>query len=499
MKLTTATIAVLFCTAISVVAQPANDNFADRIALTGYTNVVPISSTTATAEPGEPNGKNLLLYGSVWFEWTAPETGTVHLYYSGDGYFRQFGVYTGSKLTSLHRIGQINTGVTFEAKEGQVFEIQAMAPHTTPDYFMNLELVTRPANDDFTDRFQLEGAMVSTNGDSEAATREPGEPKHNGLKFGRSLWYAWTAPASGFLFVDVTNSPQQMCAPYTGSSVSHLKPVAGLLINQSPFSGVMPVQAGTEYELAVDGTLYYDKVVHSGPFTLNLEFTGLLLSSPLNNAEFSGASQIQLNAADTVPQIDGTIDQVTFYAYDVISGQEIALGESSGLAFSLAWMNPPNGYFRVQARGTNDSARVVRSNPAIIANRPINDDIANSIALEGDNAAWTADFAAATRVKSDPKVAKTLQDDFDGSTLWYTWTAPADGTVTISCSNWTIGMAVYTGKPGGFKTVMTPTYDYNNSPGQFQASAGQTYQILLSDRYPAYAPSHGDLTLTRQP
>jgi len=348
------------------------------------------------------------------------------------------------------------------------------------------------------DRFQLEGAMVSTNGDNEAATREPAEPKHNGLKFGRSLWYSWTAPATGWLFVDLTNSPALVCEPYVGNSAGRLKPVGGVLINQNPFSGALPVQAGVEYELAVDGTLYYDKVVHSGSFDLNLEFTGLTLSSPANNQEFFGAWQIQLNATDLVPVIDGTIDQVTFYASNVISGQEVALGESSGPAFSLTWTNPPNGYFRLQARGTNDSARVVRSNPVIIANRPINDDQANSIVLEGATPAWTADFAAATRVKGDPKVAKTLQDDFDGSTLWYTWTAPADGLVTIHCSNWTIGMAVYTGKPGGFKIVMAPKYDYNNSPGQFQAKAGQTYQILLSDRYPASAPSHGDLTLTLQ-
>jgi len=200
MKLATTIIAAIFGTAVSTIAQPANDNFADRISLTGYTNVVPISSTLATAETGEPSKAESLGYGTVWFSWTAPATGTTTIYYSGDAFYRTFGVFTGTQLTKLHRVVSPNTGITFEVKAGQVFQIQAMATPTLPDYFMHVELAARPANDNFTNRSVLEGTLISTNGDNSAATRERGEPRHNGVNFGRSLWYSWTAPAAdGFL------------------------------------------------------------------------------------------------------------------------------------------------------------------------------------------------------------------------------------------------------------------------------------------------------------
>ena len=490
MKLATAAIAALFCTAfsLSAVAQPANDNFADRISLTGNTNVVSVSTTDATAEPGEPNEPHLSVLESVWYQWTAPQTGTAHLYYSGDSYYRQFAVYTGTKLTGLHGVGDVTMGLTFEVKEGQVFQIQAMASTTTPDFFMHIELATPPQNDNFADRLELDGTVIDVDGDNSAATRESDEPKHNGVNYGRSLWYSWTAPATGWLFVDVTNGPSLVCEPYTGNSIHKLRPVNGILVDATQFIGVAAVDQGVQYQLAVDGTPYFAKVVHTGPFALHLRFSGLTLFAPTNNAIFTSASEIDLNASDIAPAVDGAFSEVTFYAYNILTGTETVLGTSQGPPFNLAWTNPTNGYYRVQARGTNDQQQFIPSNPAIIAVRPVNDDWPGRITLQGTNAVATADFAAATRVSNDPKVAKILRDDSEGSTLWYQWTAPADGTVTIACSNWTIGMAVYTGKPGALKTVMTPKFDWHDNPGQFQAKAGVTYQIFLSDRYPVSAP-----------
>jgi len=462
------------------------------MALTGYTNVVSVDGVGATVEKGEPNPNVTLQNPSVWYSWTAPAVGTANIY-AGGGAVEYFDVFTGTQLNHLRRVVAAGSSLTFEAKAGQVYQIQAMSFYGQ-DFSMHVELATRPGNDDFTNRFQLEGTIVSTNGNTAAATREPAEPRHNGLRFGRSVWYSWTAPADGWLFVDLTNSPQLLCEPYTGNTIRRLRPANGILLNSDPFSGVLPVSSGMEYQLAVDGQFYYAKVVHSGPFNLNLEFSGLTLFAPTNNSVFTGPSQLELSATDAIPNFDGIINEVTFYASNVISGQETAIGQSSGPSFDFVWNNPTNGYFFLQARGTNDQNRVVRSNPSIIAIRPSNDDFANRIVLQGADAAFTADFAAATRVKSDPSVAKILNDDFDGATLWWTWTAPADGTVALNCDNWTIAMAVYTGKSDGLKDVMKPCW----TSGQFQAKEGQTYQILLSDRYPVTAPSHGNVTLTLQ-
>ncbi|MEY2427580.1 MAG: hypothetical protein QOJ40_465 [Verrucomicrobiota bacterium] len=496
-RLLTAGTAIVFWAAPSMgcFAQPINDDFTNRIILTGYTNVLTISTVGATVERGEPNANFTAEgYPSVWYSWTAPEAGTALLSYSGDNYVRYFAVFTGTQLRSLRRTGRTDTFVNFETKPGQVFQIQVMAPTTTPPFDMHLDFVPRPANDSFTNRLHLEGVLVSTNGNTVAATREPGEPRHNKLRFGRSVWYAFTAPASGWLFVNLTDCPPLICEAYTGRSIHRLRAVDGTLLNQNPFSGILAVEPGVEYEFAVDGQFYYDKVVYAGPFTLNLDFTGLTLVAPAGNSILIGPDQIELLATNTLPDFDGNIDGLTFYALNLLDHQEKPLADSSGPLFHMTWSNPPNGYYQLQARGTNTDGRSVQSNPAIISIEPSNNDFSKRITLAGTNVIWPVDFAAATRARTDPKVAKYLNDDFDGATLWWTWTAPTDGTVTLSCDNWTIAIGIYLGHPEAFRMVMTPCW----GSGQFQAKAGQIYQILLSDRYPPTAPSQGTMTLNLQ-
>ena len=85
-----------------------------------------------------------------------------------------FAVFTGTRLTSLRKVGYPEQRVTFETKPGQVFQIQAMAPTSTPAFDMHLELIPRPQNDNYTNRFHLTGILVSTNGSTQAATREVG-------------------------------------------------------------------------------------------------------------------------------------------------------------------------------------------------------------------------------------------------------------------------------------------------------------------------------------
>lgn len=495
--------AALFTTAaFSSSAQPVNDDFTNRVFLTDYTNVLLASTAGATGERGEPNQNFLTEDPSIWYSWTAPAAGTATVYYTGDNYVRYFAVFMGTQLTSLHQMGRTGYGVTFETKPGQVFQIQVMAPTITPDFYVHLDLVPRPLNDNFTNRFQLEGTVVTTNGNNQAATREVGEPRHNGLRFGRSVWYSWTAPASGWMFVDLTNCPPLVCEPYTGDSIRRLRPVNGFLISSNPFSGVIAVQASTDYDLAVDGDFYYDKVVYSGPFTLDIEFSGLTLINPPNDSILDVPPQLELTASDLQPAYDGEIDNVTFYAFDLLANQEMAIGQSAGPGFDTMWTNPTNGYYRIQARGTNSDGRWLRSNPAFIALRPVNDEFTNRIILQGENATSPVNFAAATRSPSDPEVATFLQDQFNGTTLWWSWTAPADGTVTLSfissVNAYNVALAVYTGHPRAFSVVMKPSA----ATGQFQAHAGETYQILLADRLPPDNPpslSQGSMTLTLQP
>src|SRR5207249_1904825 len=83
-------------------ASPANDNFANRITLSGtHLSNVPGSNVGATAEPGEPFHADEIGQKSVWWTWTAPSSGGLTLTTSGSSIDTLLAVYTGSSVSNL--------------------------------------------------------------------------------------------------------------------------------------------------------------------------------------------------------------------------------------------------------------------------------------------------------------------------------------------------------------------------------------------------------------
>ena len=64
-----------FLATIHLCAQPANNNFANAITITGSSNTVSGSNVGATKESGEPNHDGFAGGKSVWWKWTAPSNG----------------------------------------------------------------------------------------------------------------------------------------------------------------------------------------------------------------------------------------------------------------------------------------------------------------------------------------------------------------------------------------------------------------------------------------
>ncbi|MBD2158135.1 Ig-like domain-containing protein [Leptolyngbya sp. FACHB-16] len=111
-----------------------NDGFLNAISLTG--NPVNVTGTNigATAETSEPDHSD---YGpieyrnSVWWSWTAPETGPVQINTFGSNFNTTLGVYTGSSLSNLTVVGQSDGDqgpngtdkITFMATQGTTYKI----------------------------------------------------------------------------------------------------------------------------------------------------------------------------------------------------------------------------------------------------------------------------------------------------------------------------------------------------------------------------------------
>jgi hypothetical protein len=119
------------------------------------------------------------------------------------------------------------------------------------------DVLARPRNDTFANRALLYASQGEIAGTSSGATREPGEPAHAGNAGGRSVWWRWVAPITGRMRVDTAGSAfDTLLAVYTGGSVGALTPVAANDDDGSPggtSSLVFDAQAGTEYQIAVDG------------------------------------------------------------------------------------------------------------------------------------------------------------------------------------------------------------------------------------------------------
>lgn len=89
---------------------------------------------------------------------------------------------------------------------------------------LNLIGQGRPANDDLSGAVSLSGATASAAGTNQLATSQTGEPAHGGQPAGASVWWRWTASATGTVTVDTIGSSfDTMLAAYSGSSFATLQ------------------------------------------------------------------------------------------------------------------------------------------------------------------------------------------------------------------------------------------------------------------------------------
>ena len=104
--------------------SPPNDDFANRIVLTGGAAVAYGSNSHATREPDEPWILGGYGGASVWWSWTAPFDArlVVNANFTGTGLL---GVYTGNALDDLSVVASqyIDGRITFQAVAGTTYQI----------------------------------------------------------------------------------------------------------------------------------------------------------------------------------------------------------------------------------------------------------------------------------------------------------------------------------------------------------------------------------------
>jgi hypothetical protein len=185
-------------------------------------------------------------------------------------------------------VRQVMTDNDIKAIDSFGYSIDAAVPHPPAP---PAPPTGPPANDNFAQAVTLSGTSGTTTGDSTGATNQAGEPDLSFTAGGRSVWYAWTAAASGTATIDTEGSAfDTTLGVYTGSAVNGLALVASNDDVQSGFVNskvVFPVTGGTTYRIVVDG--FVNSAAHGADFGyIQLNWKGPAAQA-VTNVQFSSA------------------------------------------------------------------------------------------------------------------------------------------------------------------------------------------------------------------
>lgn len=153
-----------------------------------------------------------------------------------------------------------------------------------------------PSNDDLSNAVALSGPFGSTSDNNAGASRQSGEPIHASAATGASIWFLWTAPATGTVTFDTTGSaiPTALAA-YTGSAVDALTELASNTGNPSTLS--FSATGGASYAIVVDSSS-----AARGDVTLNwdLVLPGVFSFSPVSYSALESATNVVLTVTRAV-------------------------------------------------------------------------------------------------------------------------------------------------------------------------------------------------------
>ncbi|MBA3936780.1 MAG: endonuclease/exonuclease/phosphatase family protein [Planctomycetes bacterium] len=505
------------------VARPANDAFADRIALGGVTGSTQGWNLAATKETGEPKHAGNAGGASVWWTWTAPVDGIVTFDTASSSFDTLLAIYTGSAVNALTLKVQDNDVGTvkqaragFAASAGTVYQIAVDgAAGATGAIQLAWTQAPVPGNDAFANCIAITGPTGSSGPVSTvSASKEPGESDHAGRPGGTSVWWSWTAPGSGTVVFDTLGSSYDtLLAAYTGGSVGALNPVAsnndiGMGSRLSRLSFV--AAAGNVYHLVIDGnggasgmallnwsTLANDAFAERLPLTgLNGSATGTNVGATKETGEptHAGASPGHSVWWSYTPTAVGTLTidtggsgfdtTLAVYTGSAVTGltavasnnNDASVGPTASRVRLRALAGVP---LQFAVDGAGGAMGAIALHWSLVP-FPANDAFADRALLPSNSGSLATSNVGATKEPGEPRHAGNA----GGASIWYRWTAPADGKLFIHAGGGIDTLlAVSTGSSVGKLTTLVANDDTSISDDSsqvgFKVVAGVEYQIAV--------------------
>ena len=381
-------------------------------------------------------------------------------------------------------------------------------------------------NDNFADAQVISGPsgyLVSPS--TAGATTEPGEPF---IGAGPSIWYQRTAPADGEVTFDscgtTYNAVQRI---YTGTAVDALTEVYTLTGGGCPegvagASSTFNVTAGTVYYITVVGDRDYD--------VGNTVLSWTLTPSPANDdfvdAQVISGTSGSVAATNSAATYEGGVDWFDYsiwyqwtapadgvYAFDTCGSDfDTIVAVYTGEIDTLTGVPAQNVYgtYPVPECAGPRGRQLMRAGAGTVYHIAVgggttgnvvlswsqlsqapNDDFADAEVLLGPSGTVTGSNGPDSMATIEP--GEYVHANHEAAlSIWYRWTAPADGEVTFqTCdSGFDTLLAVYTGGAVGALTEVASDNDGCGSSGgsrvTFNARASTTYHIVVDGVYQVY-------------
>jgi hypothetical protein len=305
-----------------------------------------------------------------------------------------------------------------------------------------------PPNDNFSNAAPVVGNSFSVGSSVWRASREPGEPAHEGYPASQSRWWRWTAPSSGIVQVNVPGnsvSPGQLLtnivllAPvylgfYTGNDLTNLTAVP-LLEGSSTNIGtaslrtktyLFQVAAGETYHLATDCVV---------PYKFAFSFANLVMAQPTTRTNLPAKQPV-------------TLEFAPFDTNSEIATLQVFAGTNSLPASNL---NPlqfqfsPAGELEVPigAIGTNTSGQLLISLTNNFTFQPLNDNFADAEPVfPNSSGSFSENTELATSESGEPNL---VFGQSPTHTVWWRWVSPYNVPTQVRLTSGSSKLAIFKG------------------------------------------------------
>jgi hypothetical protein len=336
----------------------------------------------------------------------------------------------------------------------------AVATHAQPSQ-MRQPKPPPPANDMFTNAQVQTGYGWYAGAQTRSATHEKGD----GGK--ATVWYSWTAPASGPTLVSIWDQikPLGTFNVFSGTNLASLKPVKPLINKGRRLNLLFDADMGTTYHLEMNKPAGF-QWDNSVDFTMQLTLTTVAIIEPTNNTLYPSSTNI-IPLSMVTTEDPSMVASVKFLA----SGMPIA--EVDTPPYTTAWSNAIPGRWEIYAELTRTDGIVLDTTKRVITIRPYNDNFADRKVLVGTNINISEPGDQATLEPGEPAVN-------GGGSVWYSWTAPGDGYVIVPhvFGSFLETINVFTGSTLSTLSLI-PTMDSALNDIPVRVSAGETLQIAI--------------------